>query len=46
MNILNKEIFETFFLEKCLVDNSFIYKINQNFNVPSLHYLINVYGRR
>ncbi len=29
-----KEIFETFFLEKCLVDNSFIYKINQNFNVP------------
>lgn len=29
-----KEIFETFLSEKCLVDNSFLYKINQNFNVP------------
>ncbi len=35
-----KEIFETFFLEKCLVDNSFIYKINQNFNVPFFTLLI------
>ncbi len=34
MNILKKKFLKHFFLEKCLVDNSFIYKINQNFNVP------------
>ncbi len=35
-----KEIFETFFLEKCLVDNSLYTKLIKILMFHSLHYLI------